>query len=132
MESIAVNKDKCTGCRLCEIICSDSHYGYYDPRMGRLHVPITYPLPSAPVVCRQCPKPRCVDACPTKALTLGEIKVEFNEELCTGCGECVSACPFKAVWISKKGTALKCDLCDGRTECVTCCPQGALSVRGRQ
>ena len=130
MKRIAVDKAKCSGCRLCEIVCSDAHYEYYDPRMARLRVPITYPLPSAPNVCRQCPKPRCVEACQTKALKIGSEIIEFDEALCDGCGSCVPACPFKAIWVSKKGAALKCDLCEGRSECVTCCPQYALSVVG--
>lgn len=128
MRRVSVDKNKCTGCRLCEIICSSSHYGSYNPRRARIRVPITYPMPSAPIVCRQCPNPKCVEACPTGALEKGDW-VHFDDEKCTLCGACVEACPFKAIWMTPGKELLKCDLCGGDPTCVKACPQEALGLK---
>lgn len=40
---------------------------------------------------------RCVDVCPTVALTLGPDGLAINHAACTLCGECVDACPRNAL-----------------------------------
>ena len=43
-------------------------------------------------VCKKCG--RCVEACPEKAISLGEKGTGINREICTECGKCIETCPF--------------------------------------
>ena len=40
---------------------------------------------------------RCVQVCPTRAVTLGPSGVEIDRAACTRCGDCVEACPRNAM-----------------------------------
>lgn len=40
---------------------------------------------------------RCVDACPSGALALGEQALELDTQACDGCGLCAAACPQQAI-----------------------------------
>lgn len=91
--------------------------------------------------CVQCPQPRCVDACPKKAMTRREQDgiVFVEEELCVGCGLCVKACPHHLVWIDpQRSKAIKCDQCRERLDageppaCVTVCPTQALQLKKKE
>ena len=124
MKKVKVFRDKCYDCRNCELVCSQTHFGKYWPRFTRIKAPSSIPELKGPVVCRQCKNPKCVEACPTGALTKGEW-VMFDRELCTSCGLCVEACPFDAIWLVDD-ELLKCDLCGGDPNCVKICPGRAL------
>lgn len=129
--NIVADKALCMSCRICEIACSQKHFGKYNPMLARLRVPRTFPLPSPPQMCLQCAKPRCAETCPTGALYRGEDMVVFDEKKCNGCGACVDACPFDRIWMSEFGIPLKCDLCGGDPECVRICAKHALSIKGK-
>lgn len=128
-QKIQINPEKCTGCRICELICSMTHYGESNPKRSRIHV---YKLErffvDVPMVCKQCPDPSCAAACPIEVLKRGaEHIMKVDEERCTGCGQCVEACPFGAISIDPSTrTAIVCDLCHGQPKCVKWCPGGAL------
>ena len=60
--------------------------------------------------------------------------VDFQSDLCIGCGYCVAGCPFDVPRISKKDNkAYKCTLCSDRVSvgqepaCVKTCPTGAIA-----
>ena len=127
---VNVIASKCVGCKGCELACSVVHLAEINPKRARLKVTYTHPLPSAPKVCRQCPRPKCVDACPTGALRKGADRVNLDQSLCTGCGACVEACPFNSIFLDPvDGLALKCDLCGGDPACVKYCKRGALVIK---
>ena len=131
--------DTCTGCGLCDLMCSLYHEGEQGQRLSRgelvgdrLTADFTFH------VCQQCVKPGCYEACPLKdrALCIDEetgIKY-INAEECDGCGNCIEGCPFTPPRIKthpKKEISFKCDLCRGREEgpiCVEYCNFEALSV----
>jgi Fe-S-cluster-containing hydrogenase component 2 len=83
-----------------------------------------------PIICRQCLKPPCIEACPTGALYKdGEI-VKVEEEKCVGCEICLESCIIGAIGFDReKGIPLICDLCGGDPVCVKWCPTGALCLR---
>jgi Fe-S-cluster-containing hydrogenase component 2 len=117
---------QCTGCRMCELICSFTHYKTFNPSLSRIRVAKCEPdLIDYPVICRQCCNPPCRKACPSAAIN-PDIQTgasRIDPELCIGCGECVSACPFGAIYIPVgEKLPICCDLCDGDPQCVAYCP----------
>lgn len=121
---------KCTGCRSCEIACSFAKYSECNPSKARIHIVRMerYGI-NVPVVCQQCEKPPCKEACPTEAIYRDE-KINawrVSESKCIGCRRCVMACPFGAISVyAEEGYASKCDLCDGEPRCVRACEEEAL------
>jgi len=127
---------QCSGCRMCELVCSFTHYKIFNPSLSRIRV-ITREsaLIDFPVTCRQCSDPTCQEACPTQAISrdnqLGVNKIE--KEQCIGCGECVSVCPFGAIAIPPgEGVPISCDLCGGDPQCVKYCPRGVLNLTSEE
>ena len=131
MEKILlVDHGKCTGCRLCEMVCAVQHTGANSPSRSRIHV-IKWPMEGfeLPMLCQQCEEAPCIAICPKDALTrdteLGRVLV--NYDLCIGCKMCVIACPFGSMGIDIVARqVIKCDLCDGDPACVRFCDPGAL------
>lgn len=130
---IEVNLEKCTACRLCEFACSTHHFGEVNPSRARIKVNIvSKDFFYYPVVCRQCGKAPCVDACPGEALLRNAETgaIELDREACIGCRMCVKACPFGAMGFDKtEKLADKCDLCAGDPQCVQHCFYGALEFK---
>ena len=120
---------QCTGCRICELVCSFTHYKIFNPSLSRIKV-ITdeSKLIDFPVTCRHCSDPTCISVCPTQAISRKDEGVnQIDKELCVGCGECASACPFGAIFIPMDEQApISCDLCGGEPRCVTYCPRKVL------
>lgn len=119
----------CVGCRTCESACAFWHERAFNPEKSRIRVIRTEYGISYPIICRQCFKAPCVDACPTRAVhrnaETGVVLV--NEGLCIGCGLCVERCPFGAIVLHPdKKVAIKCDLCGGAPACVKFCPERVL------
>lgn len=120
--------DLCTGCNRCVYACSATKEGKFYPSKSRIHIS-NFSLNgySVPNICFQCPKPDCLEACPSKAIDRQENGiVQVDTEKCDGCGECVAACPYGAIDQDDKGLAYKCDYCGGDPNCVTECTPGAI------
>lgn len=132
MKVIAVDPNKCTGCRLCELACSLKNTGEFNPARARIQVIGFDELFSLPVVCFQCEKPYCAEICPTGAITKDTASgvVSISKDKCVGCKMCILACPFGTiVFSSEDRVPIKCELCGGDPECVLFCPTGALEFR---
>lgn len=127
-KKITVLYERCTGCRICEIICSLGRNGQVSHSDSRINVHSYFQGLDVPILCVQCVKAPCIEACPVDAIRKNEqgiIGIVENE--CTGCESCIEACPAGAIKIrSESKKALKCDLCAGNPKCVGCCPTGAL------
>lgn len=132
---LAINAELCTGCRLCERVCSVFHEGVSNPARSRIHI-IKWEAESfyLPMVCQQCEEPVCVAVCPKSATTKrsdGSGVVTINYELCIGCHICVAACPFGGTSVDPMtNKIIKCDLCDGDPMCVKFCETGAIEFVG--
>lgn len=127
MKYIYADPLKCTGCRICELMCSMFHEKTINPKKARLRVVRMEPAIDMPVACKNCTKPKCADACPEGAIKkLKNGLVVVDEKRCVGCKACVEACPFGAIYIHPdKQVAIKCTVCG---YCVDYCPAKCLHI----
>ena len=127
---IMVDSKKCTGCRICEVVCSFHHEGIFSPSLASIWVVKNEPEGMyTPIVCVQCTRPVCIEVCPEGAIFRSPFGVIIvDESKCTGCRACLDACPFAAVGFHPtKEVALICDLCNGEPLCVANCIPKALT-----
>ena len=128
LKRIFVQKEKCNGCRICELRCSFAHEQVYAPAHSRIRVQKNeIEGLTIPNTCRLCYK--CIVSCPEHAISKSSMNgaIQINEDLCTSCGKCVEACPFGVMHIHPTtGKAFTCDLCHGDPQCVRYCPEYAL------
>ena len=130
---ISIDAAACTGCRICEMVCSLSHTGTCWPERARLRVlseELDGRVDSVPVLCMQCEVPACRLACPTGATFEGGPAgaLLVAAEKCIGCSACVWACPFGTSALDPATqVAHRCDQCEGDPRCVRYCPTGALT-----
>jgi carbon-monoxide dehydrogenase iron sulfur subunit len=130
-EILTINLQLCTGCRNCELACSISHTGSFNPKRSRIQILKDEAKNLiVPMVCLQCEHPLCEEACPNGAIAENEYgALSVISDLCIGCLNCVTACVFGGVNmdpVTKK--AVKCDLCDGDPACVKACQYSAISL----
>jgi anaerobic carbon-monoxide dehydrogenase iron sulfur subunit len=125
-----IDHDKCTGCRLCELVCAVSHDGVSNPTRSRIRV-MKWEAEGlyVPMTCQQCQDAPCLNVCPVKAISqeaeTGRVLVDYN--VCSGCRSCVSVCPFGAMSFNTTDRrVLKCDLCSGDPQCVRFCDVKAV------
>src|SRR5574340_422871 len=127
MKKIIIHPEKCTGCRLCESICTLYNDRVNDPSRSRIRMVKKHSLGlSTPVVCLPCKKPPCSEVCPVNAIMKGSdgvIKIDYVK--CTACEACVSKCPF-GVMMALRDKVVKCELCGGDPQCVKYCITGAI------
>ena len=127
---ISVDAEKCTGCNSCELACYFVRANAFNHKRSRIKVVhLDYLGFFNPVTCILCRKPRCVEVCPTGALSqTGVGTIHVDEEKCDGCRICVDECIVGAInFDEEKGLPLICDLCGGKPVCVEWCPTGALT-----
>lgn len=125
---------RCSGCRVCEMVCSLYHEGECNPSLSRIHVNRNlFDGNFTPEVCFQCVVPDCLLACPIEgAFCIDEHTGAriINKDKCPlGCDLCVDACKFKMVGFNEeRQTVFKCDLCGGEPKCVEFCPSGIIKL----
>ncbi|MFC2021151.1 4Fe-4S dicluster domain-containing protein [Chloroflexota bacterium] len=127
---IAVDAPKCTGCRICMMVCALKLEGVVNPTMSRIQVfQHEHAFLEVPVVCQQCESPPCGAVCPVNAISWDENlgRTVVDQDLCVGCKMCVVVCPFGAMGFDKTAhKVINCDLCDGDPECVKFCDTKAI------
>jgi carbon-monoxide dehydrogenase iron sulfur subunit len=120
---------RCSGCRLCEVVCSFAHENLFGTSFSRMNfVKEDVWGVDFPVICWHCRRCLPMENCPSKALRRNsEGLIHVNEE-CIGCGKCVEACSAGAIKLHpQRHTPLICDQCDGKPLCVRKCPTKALA-----
>lgn len=127
---LKIDYQKCTGCRLCELVCSVSHHGVSNPARSRIKV-VKWESEGlyVPMTCQQCEDAPCISVCPVKATFRDEVTgcVVIDYEKCIGCRSCVTVCPFGARnYDSVDKMILKCDLCGGDPQCARFCEVKAV------
>ena len=129
-KSLFIDPVKCTGCLQCEMACSYTHTGAFNPSKSRIKVfNFEHEGRKVPYTCTQCSEAWCMHACPVNAIDVDEssgAKIVLDE-VCVGCKLCVLACPFGTIFFDKQSDkAAKCDLCAGDPACAHACPTGAI------
>ena len=128
---IVSDPEKCTGCRICELVCSGVKEGGFSPLASRIRTVRIEPLINTSIACRLCEDPKCVKSCPRKALGVDENTgvIVVDEDKCDGCCWCIEVCEFGTIFLhSEKKKAFVCDLCGMDPKCVELCPKDALSL----
>ena len=90
--------------------------------------------------CYHCENPKCMEMCPTGAITKTEGgSVVINEAVCIGCRSCSDGCPYDVpVFSADTGKSYKCTQCNDRVACgmmpacVEACPSGAMFFGSRK
>ena len=131
---IVCDTEKCTGCRLCEYACSVCQDSSLNPRHSRIKVVRVEPVFNVAMSCVACEDRRCIEGCPTQAITYDEKEghIVIDEQACDGCGLCIERCPYGSIGLSTDGKrAFVCDFCQGQDKprCVELCPKEALSFK---
>lgn len=135
---IAVDYEKCVGCRLCEVECAMFHNdGVPDLTKSNIKVHYFNPPVDVPSICAHCSDAPCVEACPEKvgALTRDEVTgaILIDDDKCIACWDCIEVCDEDRTGILRMSKDEKtvdgfCDLCDGDPQCVKICPEQCLSL----
>lgn len=141
---IVHSMENCLGCKACVSACKDVNN--MPPYKNLLRVETTERVQEAlggdtpqevqvlfqVRTCLQCKEPRCMEACPMKAIEKREDgSVSVAREKCIGCGKCTGCCPVQAVVLVNR-KAKKCELCRTRKEgpaCIEACPNHCLIMR---
>lgn len=77
---LLVDIDNCTGCKICELVCSMNSQGEYNPAKSYIRVLVNRDLDvNLPVLGGQCFKSspvcvKCVEFCPSKCLKFTTLK----------------------------------------------------------
>lgn len=125
-----VDPTRCTGCRICEIVCSLTKEKVVNPSKARIQIlKVESVSLSMPMVCQQCFDAPCAAVCPVGALSQEESTglVNHDPDRCIGCKSCVTACPFGAIGINVDANKVaKCDLCGGDPTCAKFCETKAI------
>ena len=91
--------------------------------------------------CLHCTDPGCLKACPAPGAIVQYQNgiVDFQQDLCIGCGYCISGCPFNIPRLRKEDSRVyKCTLCSDRVSvglepaCIKSCPTQALAFGAKQ
>lgn len=132
--NLFIDYSLCTGCKICQLVCSEKKCGFYIPDRALLRVENHDEIYNSPVTCMQCGNPACQKVCPKGAIFKDSSGIiQIDSEKCVGCGICEKYCPQHVIVIfsedsGSKRKAHKCDLCKGSPQCAAACPTGAISI----
>ena len=129
MRVVAARSELCSGCRVCEVLCSLARLGVNNPKKAALRIIARFPDPGIYEIniCSQCGV--CADECPTGAIQADGTAYSIDADACTGCGLCAKACPTGSMRLhADLEMPIKCVSCG---ECVEYCPRSALTLQER-
>jgi len=120
---IKVDAQKCTGCHICEMVCSLYHEGVINLQRSAIRVSKDDfdEIVNTPAVCRQCKKMVCLDGHPEAYQQEHRKKYKWEDT------SSIEKCPFDAIF-TFQGSVVHCDLCGGDPRCVQYCSVEAITV----
>jgi Fe-S-cluster-containing hydrogenase component 2 len=119
---IVVNRKKCTGCHLCELVCSLVHLGFMNTEKSaiRIQKDDLDTSMNKPLVCLQCKEMKCLEG---ETVEEGQAKKQFVWPK-----QRAERCPFDSLTVFGQD-AYHCDLCGGRPQCVGVCTSEAIRAK---
>ena len=118
---IKVNPQKCSGCHLCEMVCSLFHLNLINIGKSAIHIQkddLETSL-NTPILCRQCKEMKCLE---------GEERIDVSEKKRFIWNRIrAERCPFSALNVLGE-QAYHCDLCSGTPQCVKVCTPKAIHL----
>ncbi len=120
---IKIEKEKCSGCHLCEMVCSLVHLGILNSEKSAIRIERDdlETSENTPVVCHQCKKMKCL------ANENGAVDAAAEKKKFLWHKGRANLCPFKALSVLDE-TAYHCDLCGGDPHCTKVCTTGAIRL----
>lgn len=123
------NLSLCTGCKICQLVCSAEHDQVFNPEKARLKIMYNYSDEGVHIATKSCIFcKKCVKACPEGAISHNGKWMIVDHEICTGCGICIEACPQDVIFLHDD-QAVICDFCQGAPKCIAWCPKGVISSK---
>lgn len=118
---IKVDQKKCSGCHLCEIVCSLFHAGAINPEKSAIQIKKDdlHTSLNTPIVCCQCKEMKCLSG--------EEVIGEAEKKRFIWDRSRTERCPFNALKIFGEN-AFHCDLCGGSPQCVKVCTPRAIRI----
>lgn len=130
MRILAIDREKCTGCGICQTICSIAKKGAAQPSEARIRVrQDRKKMLQVVTVCQHCVEPACQSACLMECIHKNPVTglVIRDQRKCFACSACAVACPISApVLDSDQDVLVSCDLCNGDPACIKVCPHNAI------
>lgn len=118
---IKIDPNKCSGCHLCEMVCSLCHLGIIHPERSAIKIKKDdlHTSLNTPLLCRHCKIMKCLSE---------EEKVSSQErKKFVWSSRRAQQCPFDGLTVFGEH-AYHCDLCLGNPQCVKVCTTGALTL----
>jgi Fe-S-cluster-containing dehydrogenase component len=125
MKVLSYDAELCTGCHVCEEVCSETWHKVTDAEKSNIRIHDDGEGNVSALYCVQCGE--CIAVCPTDALYRDKKGiVRLRKKLCVGCLSCVGFCPYLAMYTHPdQPEPFKCIACGN---CVKECPAEALAV----
>jgi Fe-S-cluster-containing hydrogenase component 2 len=125
VKKLLADSDKCTGCGICEEVCSKAYYKTADRDKSAIRVTSGDSGGFTIAVCDQCGV--CKEMCTIMALkTAANGVVQLSKKICVGCLVCVGECLRDFMQYNDDlPTPFKCIACG---LCAAKCPAGALRL----
>ena len=125
MKRLVADSAKCTGCGVCEEVCSKAYYKAADKEKSAIRISAEEQGGYAVTVCDQCGE--CRGMCSMMSLMTAENGVvRLDKKTCVGCLICVAECLRGYMrYHDDMPTPFKCIACG---LCAKQCPAGALEL----